>query len=234
MKKFGFTLAEVLTTLAIVGVVSAITIPLMSSSHQELERAAKVKKIYGMLSSAADAGVAADASISSVSVEDYYNNLFKPYLQIQKECTSAAERPNCWGNKIWRTKNSNYYFGASVTSFVLKDGSSVLMNVWDGESNLLDKCGSYLYDKKGDPHKPEHLLMVYFDINGNKKPNQIGKDVFALFWDDLSEVLRPCYYGLNMTDPNIKTDADIAKKYCNKSGYGGMACIRKYLSDERK
>ena len=55
MKKFGFTLAEVLITLAIIGVVAAMTIPTLITlitSYKEKQTVSQLTKIYSMLASA--------------------------------------------------------------------------------------------------------------------------------------------------------------------------------------
>ena len=51
-KKWAFTLAEVLITLAIIGVVSALTVPTVIKSTQEQQARAKVKKNFSVLSRA--------------------------------------------------------------------------------------------------------------------------------------------------------------------------------------
>ena len=52
MKKIGFTLAEVLLTLAIIGVVSTMTVPSLISSIDERELQAQAKKAYNTLQNA--------------------------------------------------------------------------------------------------------------------------------------------------------------------------------------
>lgn len=52
MKKFGFTLAEVLITLGIIGVVAAMTIPTLITSYKEKQTVSQLTKIYSMLASA--------------------------------------------------------------------------------------------------------------------------------------------------------------------------------------
>ena len=44
MKKIGFTLAEVLITLAIIGVVAVMTIPTLIANYQKKATATKVKR----------------------------------------------------------------------------------------------------------------------------------------------------------------------------------------------
>ena len=49
---FGFTLAEVLVTLGIIGVVSALTMPTLISNHQEKVRITMLQTVYSQLSQA--------------------------------------------------------------------------------------------------------------------------------------------------------------------------------------
>ena len=44
--KNAFTLAEVLITLGIIGVVAAMTMPSLIASHKEKETVSKLKKVY--------------------------------------------------------------------------------------------------------------------------------------------------------------------------------------------
>lgn len=53
MKNYsGFTLAEVLITLGIIGVVAALTMPSVINNYKEKETIAKLKKTYSVLSQA--------------------------------------------------------------------------------------------------------------------------------------------------------------------------------------
>ena len=57
MKKQAFTLAEVLITLGIIGVVSAITMPVIIQKHREQVIVTKAKKVYNQFSQAFQATV---------------------------------------------------------------------------------------------------------------------------------------------------------------------------------
>ncbi len=52
MIKKGFTLAEVLITLAIIGVVAALTIPTVVRNYQKQQTVVKLKKVYSVLNQA--------------------------------------------------------------------------------------------------------------------------------------------------------------------------------------
>ena len=52
-KRFGFTLAEVLITLGIIGVVAAMTMPILYTNIQKKTTVAKLQKAYSEIANAA-------------------------------------------------------------------------------------------------------------------------------------------------------------------------------------
>ena len=52
LKKEGFTLAEVLITLGIIGVVAAMTMPVLVANHKEKQTVAQLKKVYSTMQQA--------------------------------------------------------------------------------------------------------------------------------------------------------------------------------------
>lgn len=92
IKNFGFTLAEVLITLLIIGVVAEITIPPLINDFQTNETVTSFTRIYSILDQAYKRAVqdngtpdnwnlTADAS-GAVNLL----NIFAPYLKITKNC----------------------------------------------------------------------------------------------------------------------------------------------------
>ena len=76
--KNGFTLAEVLITLVIVGVVAALTIPTLVNKTQNNQLAAAYKKTYGTLASATRMIISEEGTPKgdggwASSVENVYN-----------------------------------------------------------------------------------------------------------------------------------------------------------------
>ncbi len=63
-RKFGFTLAEVLITLGVIGIVAAMTIPTLVSNYQEKATIAKVKKFYSDMSHACKLAVVENGPIN--------------------------------------------------------------------------------------------------------------------------------------------------------------------------
>lgn len=90
MKNFGFTLAEVLITLGIIGVVAALTIPTLISGYKKSEYSTRLKKFYSSMQQArimynADNGTTdSDWDFprynTSSDMIDYWNKYFAPYF----------------------------------------------------------------------------------------------------------------------------------------------------------
>lgn len=91
MKK-GFTLAEVLITLGIIGIVAALTIPNLIGNYEKYITVVKLKRAYSIISQVAERGVAEYGDMNSWdsfydekdNCEKYYNKYWKPYIQIAK------------------------------------------------------------------------------------------------------------------------------------------------------
>jgi len=174
--KKGFTLAEVLITLGIIGVVAALTIPTLSQNATERSTVVATKKIFSILSSAYKRAEQEDGNPTqwdltfAVDGSDMLNKI-KPYLQIAKDCTDLSS--GCWSTDRYKGLDSSLQMDYDgETTMRLVDGTLIFASVWDGDCALSignslalqNICGQYLVD-----------------INGAKKPNQHGKDLFG-FW----------------------------------------------------
>ncbi len=98
-RKAAFTLAEVLITLGIIGVVAAMTLPTLISKYKANVVETSLKKFYSMANQAVNLSVAengetkywsfpnhteTDPAINLNSMEDFYNKYFKKYLKVTK------------------------------------------------------------------------------------------------------------------------------------------------------
>ena len=168
----SFTLAEVLITLVIIGVIAALTIPNLMQKYQEQATVKKVQKFYSTLSNAyslamKENGPASEWGLTGEnqeSAEKIYNLLFKPYFKITKDC-GIDNTGNCIANIYYKYLNNeisrfNYSMLTPVVTYkvTLEDGSAVW---WKGPA--------------GDLFPP----YIYYDVNSHKEPNQFGVDVFS-------------------------------------------------------
>ena len=211
----GFTLAEVLITLVIIGVIAAMTIPTLMNKTNNQELVSKLKKEYSTFSQAtnkiiSDYGMPrGDIGGWASSAEAVYN-LYKENLNISKDCGSGTE---CFekmtsGNTFYRyLKGTNYYHSkfASSDSFavILADGAQVLF-----VNNRTD-CSRNEYSTNNICNE------IWVDINGEKKPNQWGRDMFIFALKENGLFPAGC-------------DGDSSD--CTKNG-NGWSCACKVIKD---
>ena len=195
MKK-GFTLAEVLITLGIIGVVAAMTMPTLIGKYKERETITKLKKINSVMNQAFYMAVKDhgspelwgwSASIFSEEDDakeqtDKGKNVFidkiAPYLKTTSICRFGE---SCRNNSKYKRdvysldgtpKRGDNFFG--TPAIMLADGSTI-EDFWVSSNDC-----SYNYGES----KPLHNAVcaeIWVDINGVKKPNVIGKDIFWFF-----------------------------------------------------
>ena len=138
----AFTLAEVLITLGIIGIVAALTLPSLIANYKRQETSARLKKFNSMM------GQALILSVNENGDVNEWDTHLSPDLFAQK------------------------YFGPYVkTLSIEKQGSSAVLYFPDGTTMSMIKA---------------RCMDVFFDTNGNKKPNQAGKDQFSFLACDKS------------------------------------------------
>lgn len=180
MIKKAFTLAEVLITLGIIGVVAAMTIPALIINTQENELKTAWKKEYSVISQAfisivsENGGTIKDICVSEDST--CFLNLLATKLKTIKICPDPTAKGNCWhndnsaknygGGADWSTSAGNVTYANSA--MILNDGAFILP-AWyksdcTNDAPLLQDCG-----------------WIIVDVNGFKKPNVQGKDIFSMY-----------------------------------------------------
>ena len=158
MKKTGFTLAEVLISLAIVGVVSAIAIPTFVSNTQAQSNVAKLSTVASALENALTTMIASEAAI------DLTDTTFgKNYSE--KISTALDEL-----SKFLKFSESE---GHGDTAY-----GGITAAEW-----TLTKSGAYLGFEttagSNDNATVNSIGRILIDVNGGTKPNKEGKDIFA-------------------------------------------------------
>ena len=184
--KRGFTLAEVLITLGIIGVVAAITIPSLISKIGKRQLESQIKASYAtiaqtMRSAEAD-GVDFDMQIvnnNDASTKEWFQTYMAPYLKTEKVCYNSS---GCWHKKSEvRDLSGNLPrwvgdagIGYNIITFVIAKGS------------YFDIDGVEASEAKSmfGINTDNQALVFYFDANGDRKPNRIGKDVYIMAFTD--------------------------------------------------
>ena len=154
----GFTLAEILITLGIIGVVAAITMPIIINKYQEQVYKTAYKKVYAELSEAVREAIFNQEFIRT----SFYNgdatanefDIIKKKFKVSKEC-SESNTFDCWvdADRVQVTGEDiqTGYPRKEVVAFIDEIGRN-----WT------------IY------YASENIFLV--DTNGFKAPNQFGKD----------------------------------------------------------
>lgn len=160
--KRAFTLAEVLVTLGIIGVVSAMTVPTLMQNYQRKSYVTQLHKVYNQLSQAllmyqndknavnlTEAGM---TSLNSISA------FLKQYFKVIQDC--GTEQTPCFANSYKNMLGGNSGFGCENGCMVLANGAAI------GYTSL------YPYTNA--------IIQFSIDINGAQGPNVFGRDAFAM------------------------------------------------------
>lgn len=213
MIRHAFTLAEVLITLGIIGVVAAMTLPSVINSTKNKQLEASFKKQYSQISKVLDYMYANDMCTTPDCLSS--SNLFEVYnlmATVVKKCTpdNVDEKYCVSGTRDPSYKNFTRKISPVITDaiddyqVILSDGALVTFNSWNG------------------------TVTIGVDVNGKDKlPNALGHDVF------LFAVINKANRGIVI--PYGAKGAPDEKTNCDYSGrdlaYNGLGCAVKALSD---
>lgn len=184
--KAAFTLAEVLVTLGIIGIVAAMTLPSLIQNYQHKVLETQFKKAYSILYQLVldvqnDSGMplnVRDYSYAYTGDKWKLYNALKPYIIANfcknESCIDRIEVDDGTGQnmKNYRTYNNKAYTSSyymECGGFILPDGMAIYIENWN-----------------------EKNLMLSVDINGvGKRPNRWGHDLFTFSIDNKTGKLIP-------------------------------------------
>ena len=220
MKNYGFTLAEVLITLGIIGVVAALTLPALVQNNRNREMQTRLKRGYSVLSQALDMYQAENGERITPQTKigwDLKPVLMK-YLKTVKDCgygslDDDACIPNYGPDNEKNSTKYTTYNGKTLYLNYFDDGQFVLN---DGSLVLLESAASATN------------LYISIDVNGyNKRPNRLGQDLFT-FQIDKKGILKPM--GAEGTTFSLSE----YPSYCNPKSTdinNGISCTYKALTE---
>lgn len=153
MKK-GFTLAEVLITLVIIGVIAAMTIPTLMNSTNNQEFRVGLKKAISALNQAMSLNYALEGTQIGAenlsSSQNIVNNLFKKRMSVITTATSGTA------------------FGVGSTGITATDNTNVFYTADGARYAVSYAAGAY------DPVADQmYYGLILIDVNGEKGPNTV-------------------------------------------------------------
>ena len=208
-KPAGFTMAEILLSLTIIGVVAAITLPSLTGNINERTWNTQRKALYARMSQAIalmpalngfgtleTVSNSGSTSINDTAAEAFITEGLSKVLKINNICDSehiedcglvsqittlngstisTPETMSALNSKMLKG-NDNYY----GTPFSYLNAKAAAFETQNGESILTfynPNCQAYMNENSNYYMQPKVCVNFIFDLNGNKGPNTVGKDI---------------------------------------------------------
>ena len=221
--KKGFTLAETLLALTIIGVVAALVMGNLIAHTIKQQTVAKLQKTSTILGQALKKTEAFNgfhnywdfpAGVSEQSTNTFFDDYLKSYLVLMEDCKTSQEKECEFQFK--ELNGTKKTLDANWRRFYLNDGMFVAMQT-----------------NGSDDYK---VIYFYVDINGKSLFNTVARDIFMFeYWAQNKE--HPEYegkllpYGHQYTKEQLMTASN--EDNCNKSKTGNY-CAAVIIKDDWK
>ena len=212
--KTGFTLSEVLVTLLIIGVIASMTIPGLKKSADEQSYVSGAQKAYSSFS-----GATKMIKLKNGHVVTWPLGNKTSVLNLYKAQMNVTEMPNISSTKYdLKYLNGTAYNPVGIfspsTTYYTSDGmlwflinSSADCSLGGSSSNLINNA----------------CVTMMVDVNGPKKPNMVGIDIFAFYVT--KDAVYP--YGAGLAN-------GVVNSTCNNNSStssAGFGCSARILSE---
>lgn len=215
-KNNGFTLAETLITLGIIGVVASLTLPSLNLNIQKAQTGPALMKAINTLQNALSLGMTQQnlRNLNNfTTVKDVFEDTEKGPLAITLDYYEPF------------VNNEYNYYNADKTNFgELSSNNARIYTTKDGIDYILPNNGENPVNQL-PAEALSNGFFVYIDINGHaKNPNILGKDTFMLFVDATRNFVIP-YGGYEYAKTTAGSTTAIWEDDCNSTVVSdGGAC----------
>lgn len=226
-KQNGFTLAEVLITLGIIGVVAAMTLPALIAKYQKTVVLTSLKKNYASLQAATQYSVSkygeplyweglepwmtstlCKNNLCDEFVDKFLENVKTAKVYEAKHVPTFGVFEFCGSDKVYKTLTDDTRAVAAGSGDARQNYKSVLLP--DGSCWLF-------YFRGAGTELNTSLMLILVDVNGpDKRPNRYGADTFKFE-----------LFGNGKLAPQTVDDC---RKVLNDTGMG-QGCAHKIAKD---
>ena len=221
MKKSAFTLAEILVTLVIIGVISSLTIPNLNQDAKKQEYAAGCLKAYSVLNQIMDKIQTEYGPIGFgyIYLEENEEDLVKAMIKnanVLEYTLNKEEGLGKAGYKYLDNRSDGYIKGYNFTT---ADGMIILY----GNKSSCNTTKGY-----NTEHVDNCLGRFLVDVNGKKGPNVYGKDVYFFGLIKGAGVL-PAGADIGADGGNVEDNC--VRGY--KGNNAGLTCAAKVIQEKK-
>ena len=164
IKRFGFTMSEILIAMTVLAIVVVLTIPFLVKNYQKEQFAQLTKQTFSILNNAKikaeiDYGPMENWAIKNNDTLDFINKYMKPYVIITKVNMNYDNHRTQFIDGAYFAQNAYDAFNYRTYKFYLQNGVQIAVKSCSIGGSDSDFC------------------EVWADVNGPKKPNILGKDI---------------------------------------------------------
>ncbi len=217
-KAIAFTLAEVLITLAVIGIVAVLTLPALIRNHNQ-KAWSTAQDVFTKRLEVATRQMNTEEKLAGYdNTMDFVNEL-KKYIKITKVCDNS-EITKCFDKEvIWSTEEEPVDMSKIRTakSFGLDwDTDTVAVQFANGVNAIIAYNPNTIQDPFNNQfNATSNSMAILYDVSGNKNPNTNGKDISKINVTELADV-RGCLI------PELKDTMCITQILAPDSGYSPM------------
>ena len=221
--KKAFTLSETLIALTVIGVVAAITVPNIMIQNQKEQAVVRLKKVYSEFSQATTMAKTTYGDSTTwdytLSNTEFFRKYFYPYITLSSQSIQDAKKDNI------------YYYQTSGAV----ESSLLIMRAQGEIIELISGSQIFTYPLNYGGTVSEYLRKCYaIDVNGYKKPNRFGRDLFMMCLDSERGIVP---HAWNDNEPStVKKTREQLKKsssysyQCSRKARG-MWCAALIMKD---
>ncbi|GBF22661.1 hypothetical protein tpqmel_0065 [Candidatus Gastranaerophilus sp. (ex Termes propinquus)] len=242
--KGAFTLAEVLITLAVVGIVAASTIPAVVTKLTRQEYVTKLQKAHNTLVNVYKAAEVEHGPAQfwrgGPTQDAYFIKYLKPQFDIMADCGLISNNTT---NACMAIPDDYKDLGGGAFT-----GTLTFVNGWMHSKIVTpDGITFSFYTESGDLFAGKNATadLVAVDVNGKKPPNQVGRDLFFFHsWRETDAEARangreanpvrgvkPAGANVDYATQIIPTAAPGCSASSTSSGQRGFYCAAKVLTE---
>lgn len=245
MKKHNaFTLTEVIITVGIIGVVSALTVPSLIKNYQDKAQTVQLRKVVAEIENAIDMFITEEGKTSLASTtigtqDDGVDNFIRSHFKTIKTCSSNRTN-ECFANEDYISidGNSSSSFSCNGNSYILANSAVICANrVREISVRLQNDDGSVSIG--GGRFKTVNGINIelFIDTNGAQGPNIGGRDMFHVYiqpdgriYDEANSDGVICEHRLNGGDVCLVNPGEEIREDCIDSAFGA-GCFARLLDN---
>ena len=234
-KRRGFTLAETLLTLAIIGIAAAMTLPSLVRQYRE-KAWSTAQDLFEKKLEIAMSNMNTDGTLTGYSTTESFISELKKYIEITNICT-GSNITGCFPKEVlWTEGEDAVEITSSAVTYADTDDQDWAETVGVQFSNGVEALIAYNKNCTDDPYNNQFsatsaCIGIIYDVSGSSNPNANGKDLLSINVSKLgskyvyimsdgtgiTQILSPSTYGYLTYDECTAKKSELGLSYC----YGG-------------